>query len=67
VPITIPDDVPARRTLEAEGVVVLHEADAARQDIRPLRIGLLKLMPDKISTETQLARSSGDSGLTRDA
>jgi homoserine O-succinyltransferase len=59
VPITIPDDLPARRTLEAEGVVVMREADAARQDIRSLRIGLLNLMPDKISTETQLARLLG--------
>jgi homoserine O-succinyltransferase len=59
VPITIPDDLPARRTLEAEGVVVMREADAVRQDIRPLRIGLLNLMPDKISTETQLARLLG--------
>jgi homoserine O-succinyltransferase len=59
VPITIPDDLPARRTLEAEGVVVMRETDAARQDIRPLRIGLLNLMPDKISTETQLARLLG--------
>ena len=59
MPITIPDDLPARRTLEAEGVVVMREADAARQDIRPLRIGLLNLMPDKISTETQLARLLG--------
>jgi homoserine O-succinyltransferase/O-acetyltransferase len=59
VPITIPDDLPARRTLEAEGVVAMRESDAARQDIRPLRIGLLNLMPDKISTETQLARLLG--------
>jgi homoserine O-succinyltransferase len=59
VPITIPDDLPARRTLEAEGIVVMREADAARQDIRPLRIGLLNLMPDKISTETQFARLLG--------
>ena len=59
MPITIPDDLPARRTLEAEGVVVMREADAARQDIRPLQIGLLNLMPDKISTETQLARLLG--------
>ena len=59
MPITIPDDLPARRSLEAEGVVVMREADAARQEIRPLRIGLLNLMPDKISTETQLARLLG--------
>lgn len=59
MPIMIPDDLPARRTLEAEGVLVMRETDAARQDIRPLRIGLLNLMPDKISTETQFARLLG--------
>jgi homoserine O-succinyltransferase/O-acetyltransferase len=59
MPIKIPDDLPARRTLEAEGVMVMREADAVRQDIRPLRIGLLNLMPNKISTETQLARLIG--------
>jgi len=59
MPIKIPDDLPARLTLEAEGVVVMREADAVRQDIRPLRIGLLNLMPDKIGTETQLARLIG--------
>lgn len=59
MPIKIPDELPARRTLEAEGIVIMHEADAVRQDIRPLRIGLLNLMPDKISTETQLARLIG--------
>jgi homoserine O-succinyltransferase/O-acetyltransferase len=59
MPIKIPDDLPARRTLEAEGVMVMREADAVRQDVRPLRIGLLNLMPNKISTETQLARLIG--------
>jgi len=59
MPIRIPDDLPASRTLEAEGVMVMREADAIRQDIRPLRIGLLNLMPDKISTETQIARLVG--------
>lgn len=59
VPIKIADTLPARPILEAEGVVVMGEADAVRQDIRPLRIGLLNLMPDKISTETQLARLLG--------
>lgn len=59
MPIKIADDLPARRTLEAEGVDVMREADAVRQDIRPLRIALLNLMPDKISTETQLARLLG--------
>jgi len=59
VPIKIPDDLPARSILENEGVAVMRESDAVRQDIRPLRIGLLNLMPDKVSTETQLARLLG--------
>lgn len=59
MPIKIPDTLPARATLEAEGVVVMRETDAARQDIRPLRIGLLNLMPDKPRTETQFARLLG--------
>ena len=59
MPIKIPDDLPARETLEAEGVAVMREADAIRQDVRPLRIGLLNLMPNKISTETQIARLLG--------
>ncbi|KEQ52754.1 homoserine O-succinyltransferase [Sphingobium chlorophenolicum] len=59
MPIKIADDLPARAILEGEGVVVMREADAVRQDIRPLRIALLNLMPDKISTETQLARLLG--------
>src|SRR5690349_17017425 len=63
MPITIPDSLPARTTLEAEGVVVMREADAARQDIRPLRIGLLNLMPDKPKTETQFARLLGSTPL----
>ena len=59
MPIKIPDHLPARNTLEAEGVIVMRETDAIRQDIRPLRIGLLNLMPNKITTETQLARLIG--------
>ena len=59
MPIRIPNDLPARRTLESEGVMVMTEASAARQDIRPLRIGLLNLMPNKIKTETQFARLIG--------
>ena len=59
MPIKIPNDLPARVTLEKEGVMVLTEATAARQDIRPLRIGLLNLMPNKIKTETQFARLIG--------
>ncbi len=59
MPIKIPDLLPARRTLEAEGMMVMSEGDAIRQDIRPLRIALLNLMPDKISTEVQIARLLG--------
>ena len=59
MPIRIPDGLPARETLEAEGVSVLKETDANRQDIRPLQIGLLNLMPNKIRTETQIARLIG--------
>lgn len=59
MPIKIPDDLPARQKLEAEGMVVMSEADAVRQDIRPLKIGLLNLMPQKQTTETQLARLIG--------
>jgi homoserine O-succinyltransferase/O-acetyltransferase len=59
MPIKIPNDLPARAILEKEGVMVMSEASAKRQDIRPLRIGLLNLMPDKIKTETQFARLIG--------
>jgi homoserine O-succinyltransferase len=59
MPIKIPDDLPAGRTLQEEGVVIIAEHDAIRQDIRPLRIAMLNLMPEKIKTETQLARLIG--------
>jgi homoserine O-succinyltransferase len=59
MPIKIPNDLPARATLEQEGVMVMSEDSALRQDIRPLRIGLLNLMPNKIRTETQFARLVG--------
>ncbi len=63
MPIKIPDTLPAKDTLLAEGVSVLGTSDAIRQDIRPLQIGLLNLMPNKIRTETQLARLIGASPL----
>lgn len=63
MPIKIPDDLPARTQLEAEGVMVMDETTAIRQDIRPMRIGLLNLMPNKIRTETQFARLLGASPL----
>jgi homoserine O-succinyltransferase/O-acetyltransferase len=63
MPIKIPDDLPARATLEKEGVMVMSEGEATRQDVRPLRIALLNLMPNKIRTETQFARLLGASPL----
>ena len=59
MPIKIPKNLPAYKALEDEGVMVLSEAAAIRQDIRPLQIGLLNLMPTKIQTETQFARLIG--------
>jgi homoserine O-succinyltransferase len=59
MPIKVPDNLPARATLEREGVMVMTEKIAIRQDIRPLRIGLLNLMPNKVRTETQFARLVG--------
>jgi len=63
MPIKIPDNLPARSILDAEGVMVMQETDAVRQDIRPLHIGLLNLMPNKVKTETQFARLLGASPL----
>ena len=59
MPIKIPSDLPAYEVLTREGVMVMSEDQAARQDIRPLRIGLLNLMPKKIQTENQFARLIG--------
>ena len=59
MPITLPSSLPAFDILSDEGVMVMSRTRAARQDIRPLRIGLLNLMPKKIQTETQFARLIG--------
>ena len=53
MPIKIPNDLPAFSALEAEGVMVMREADAIRQDVHLFKIGLLNLMPDKIRTESR--------------
>ena len=66
MPIRIPDNLPARRTLEDEGVAVMDSSRAARQDIRPLQIGLLNLMPNKERTETQFTRLIGSTPLQVD-
>jgi len=63
MPIKIPDGLPAFDALVCEGVRVMTEAAAIRQDIRPLQIGLLNLMPNKIRTELQIARLLGASPL----
>lgn len=63
MPIKIPDTLPAHDILIREGVSIMRESEAGRQDIRPLRIGLLNLMPNKIRTETQIARLLGASPL----
>ncbi len=63
MPIKIPADLPAFDVLTREGVNVMSEDQAARQDIRPLRIALLNLMPKKIQTETQFARLIGATSL----
>ncbi|MFG6591327.1 homoserine O-succinyltransferase [Sulfitobacter sp. 1A12157] len=59
MPIKIPSRLPAFDVLRNEGVMVLDEELASRQDIRPLRIALLNLMPKKIQTENQFARLIG--------
>ena len=59
MPITLPNDLPAFDILSNEGVMVMSPGRAATQDIRPLRIGLLNLMPKKIQTENQFARLIG--------
>src|SRR5689334_14276859 len=59
MPIKIPDNLPATQTLLAERIPLIQEARAVHQDIRPLRIALLNLMPNKIKTETQLLRVLG--------
>ena len=56
MPIKIPEDLPASDILEKEGVLLIKENDAIRQDVRPMRIALLNLMPKKIDTETQIVR-----------
>lgn len=66
MPIRIPDNLPARAILEAEGVAVMDSTRADRQDIRPLQIGLLNLMPNKQRTETQFARLIGSTPLQID-
>ncbi len=63
MPIKIPNGLPARETLESENIFVMPETRALTQNIRPLRIALLNLMPTKVVTETQLSRLLGNTPL----
>ena len=63
MPIKIPNELPAVRTLEAENIFVMTETRAITQDIRPLKILILNLMPTKVDTETQLSRLLGNTPL----
>ena len=66
MPICIPKDLPAAKTLQEENFFVMDVERATSQDIRPLRILVLNLMPTKIVTETQLARLLGNTPLQID-
>ena len=63
MPIKIPNALPATDTLRSENIFVMTETRAMTQDIRPLQIALVNLMPTKIDTETQLARVLGNTPL----
>ena len=63
MPIQIPNDLPATETLQRENIFVMTQKRAVQQDIRPLEIVLLNLMPTKIVTETQLTRVLGNTPL----
>ena len=63
MPIKIPDSLPAARVLESESIFVMTDSRADRQDIRPLKLVILNLMPTKITTETQLLRTLSNTPL----
>ena len=63
MPIKIPNSLPARKTLESENIFVMTEYRAMHQDIRPLKLLILNLMPTKIATETQLLRKFSNTPL----
>ena len=66
VPVKIPNDLPVRATLESENIFVMDEKRAVHQDIRPLQIAILNLMPLKEDTELQLLRVLSNSPLQVD-
>lgn len=63
MPVKVPDLLPAIQTLQQENVFVMTHDRALHQDIRPLRIGIINLMPTKVATETQLLRLLGNTPL----
>ncbi len=63
MPINIPDTLPAASILQAEKVFVMTDSRAEHQDIRPLRVLILNLMPKKIETETQFLRKLSNTPL----
>ena len=63
MPIRIPDALPATAALESENIFVMTEFRALHQDIRPLRVLILNLMPTKIATETQIMRKLSNTPL----
>ena len=63
MPIQIPNNLPAAEILQQENIFVMREDRAVTQDIRPLEIVVLNLMPTKIVTETQLSRLLGNTPL----
>ncbi len=66
MPVRIPATLPARAILEGENVFVMGEERAEHQDIRPLKVAILNLMPTKIATETQILRLLGNSAIQVD-
>ncbi len=63
MPIIIPETLPAKAILESENIFVIGRSRAEHQDIRPLQVAILNLMPTKVETETQLLRLLGNSAL----
>ena len=66
VPIRIDDALPAKQSLEIENIFVMSNQRADTQDIRPLKLVILNLMPTKLETETQLLRLLSNSPLQTD-
>src|SRR3972149_11759055 len=66
MPVKIPETLPAKCVLESENIFVMGEQRALHQDIRPMEIAILNLMPTKVETETQLCRLIGNTPLQVD-